>query len=117
VIGRGSGSTIRGPFPWRTGARAGSDREIIALNPFPAALAAAILFVLSACSQEPQPGSATANAEVLADRLEAKADNYAMLADNAADGDAAVALENASATLDEESANLRAQANPNATMK
>ncbi len=87
------------------------------MNPLPAVLAAAILFGLSACSQEPQPGSATANAEVLADQLEAKADNYAMLADNSADSDAALAFENASATLGDQSANLRAQANPDATMK
>ena len=87
------------------------------MSPLPAALAVATLLALSACSQEPQPGSATANAEALADRLEAKADNYAMLADNSADSDSATALENASATLDDESANLRAQANPNATTK
>jgi hypothetical protein len=84
----------------------------MAANPLPAAIAAAILLVLPACSQEPQPGSATANAEALAARLEAKADNYAMLADNAAVGEAAVALENAPAVLDDQSANLRAQANP-----
>jgi hypothetical protein len=87
------------------------------LNPLPAALTAATMLVVSACSQEPEPGSATANADAMADRLEAKADNYAMLADNSADTDTAIALENASATLDDESANLRAQANPKDSMK
>ena len=87
------------------------------LNPFRAAFAAASLLVVSACSSEPQPGSAAANADEIADRLEANADNYEMLADNSADTDAAIALENESSALDDEAANLRAQANPKASMK
>ena len=82
-----------------------------------AALVAASLLFTSACSKEPQPGSAAANADALADQLEAKADNYEMLADNSADTDQAMGLENAASTLDETSANLRAQANPKDAMK
>ena len=82
-----------------------------------AALVAASLLLASACSKEAQPGSATANAEAMADQLEAKADNYEMLADNSADSGQAMGLENAASTLDETSANLRAEANPKDAMK
>lgn len=82
-----------------------------------AAIVVASLLLASACSKEPQPGSATANADALADQLEAKADNYEMLADNSADTDQAMGFENAASALDENAATLRSEANPKDTMK
>jgi len=81
-------------------------------------LAAALLLAATACSR-PQPESsvATANADALADQLEDKANNYAMLADDATNGEAAIAMENASASLDQAAANLRAEASPGEAVK
>lgn len=76
--------------------------------------AALLLFATAACSKgTPESSAATANAEALADQLEAKANNYAMQADGTDNSELAVALENASDRLDEQSANLRAAASPN----
>ena len=80
--------------------------------------AALLLLAASACSRkEPESSAATASAEALADQLEAKANNYAMQADGSDNSELAVALENASDRLDEQSANLRAAASPNEGVK
>jgi hypothetical protein len=79
--------------------------------------AASGLLALSACSKQPESSAATANADAVADRLQARATNLEMMADNSVDSQAAVALENESDALDEQSANLRAAANPNEAVK
>ena len=73
-------------------------------------LAAVLLISTIACSREPESSAATANAEALADQLESKANNYAMMADDATNGAAIEAMENASAALDDAAAGLRANA-------
>lgn len=70
------------------------------------------LIASAGCSRQPETSAATANAEVIADQLEAKANNYAMMADQSTNSEAALALENASVSLDQQSANLRAAADP-----
>lgn len=80
-------------------------------------LAAAILLGTTACSREPESSAATANADVLADQLQAKANNYSMMADDTVNAEAADALENASASLSDRSANLRAGADPDEGVK
>lgn len=82
-----------------------------------AAIAGATLLATSACTPKPKDGSAAANADAVADQLEAKANNYSMLADNSVDTEAVIALDNASGSLGEQSANVRAAANPRETMK
>lgn len=86
------------------------------LNPFTAALVAATLLP-AGCSRQPKQGTPAGNAAAVADQLEVKANNYSMLADNSADGDTALALENASGDLHDQSANLRAEAYPNEKTK
>jgi gas vesicle protein len=79
-----------------------------------ATIAILLLLGTAACSgKQPESSAATANAQALADQLEAKANNYAMQADDTDNSELAVALENASDRLDEQSANLRAEASPN----
>ena len=81
-------------------------------------LAAALLLAATACSkQEPESSAATANADALADQLQNKANNYSMMADDATNAEAAIAMENASASLDQTAANLRAEASPNEAVK
>ena len=80
-------------------------------------VAAAAVLAVGGCSKQPEQGTPAANAAAVADQLEAKANNYSMLADNTADSEAALALENASGSLGEASANARAQANPNEKTK
>lgn len=75
-------------------------------------LAVVALVALAGCSRHSDSSAATADPDLIADQLEAKAANYAMLADNSTNSEAAVALENASDALDESSANVRAAANP-----
>lgn len=70
------------------------------------------LIASAGCSRPPETSAATANAEVIADQLEAKANNYAMMADQSTNSEAALALENASISLEEQSANLRVAADP-----
>lgn len=70
------------------------------------------LIASAGCSRQPETSAATTNAEVIADQLEAKANNYAMMADQSTNSAAALALENASVSLDEQSANLRVAADP-----
>ena len=74
--------------------------------------AATLLLATAACSKQTESSAATANAEAIADQLEAKANNYAMQADQSSNREAAVALENASDMLDQQSANVRAAASP-----
>lgn len=80
-------------------------------------LATALFLTVTGCSKEPESSVATANADALADALENKANNYSMLADDASNAEAAVAMENASASLDQTAANLRAEASPNEAVK
>lgn len=80
-------------------------------------LAAAALFATSACTPKPQEGSAAANADAVADQLEAKANNYSMLADNTASSSEALELENAAGSLGEQSANVRTEAHPKQGVK
>lgn len=79
-------------------------------------LAASALLASAACSRQPS-GAATANAEAIADQLEARADNLETMTGNSVSGEVATALENDAAVLDEHSANLRAAANPDETVK
>lgn len=83
------------------------------LNPLAVTVVSATLLATVGCSRQPEQGTPAANADAVADQLEAKANNYSMMADNTADTEAALALENASGSLGEQSANVRAEAHPN----
>ncbi len=70
-------------------------------------LAAIGLLPLAACSQSPEATAVEVNADMLADDLEAQAANLEALAGNAADADAAAAIESASENLEADAGNVR----------
>ncbi|WP_375404744.1 hypothetical protein [uncultured Sphingomonas sp.] len=65
------------------------------------------LLPLAACSRSPEATAVQVNADMLADDLEAQADNMEALAEDAANADAAAAIEGASANLAAEADNVR----------
>ena len=86
-------------------------------TPLLAVVAGTTLFAVGACTPKPKDGTAAANADAVADQLEAKANNYSMLADNTASSSEALELENAAGSLGEQSANVRAEAHPKQGVK
>jgi hypothetical protein len=62
---------------------------------------------LAACSRSPEATAVEVNADMLADNLEAQADELEALAGNAANADAAAAIEGASENLAADADNVR----------
>lgn len=93
-------------------------RPIPIAAPIATPIIAGLLLAVAGCSKQPESGSPAANAQALADSLEDKADNLALMADDDSTNAAtAMALENLSDSLDQQSANLRAAAAPNEQMR
>lgn len=65
------------------------------------------LLPLVACSASPEATAVEANADMLAENLEAQADELEALAKNVADADAAAAIEGASENLAADADNVR----------
>ena len=65
------------------------------------------LLPLAACSRSPEAAAVEVNADMLADDLEAQADNMEALVESAANADAAAAIEGASENLATEADNVR----------
>ena len=65
------------------------------------------LLPLAACSRSPEATAVEVNADMLADNLEAQADELEALAGNAADADAVAAIEDASENLAADADNVR----------